>query len=100
MEPTVLPVSSGSEPGMPTQLDTTANGVPTRNLVFYGLCLICDAVHGPGEQCPSLYSKVKIRLALDDLKMSALKSKGPTEAIAMKRALLLDHLRSLEMRRA
>jgi hypothetical protein len=98
----VRPVSSASQPvpGTPSDFNTTTNGARARNLVFFGLCLICDVVHGPDEQCPSLYSKVKIRLALDGLKMSALKSKGPTDAIAMKRAVLLDHLRFIEMGRA
>lgn len=90
-----IPVRSGSQP-IP---EVTTHRAAARNLVFYGLCIICDAVHGPEEQCPSLHSKVKIRLALDGLKMSAQHSKQPVDAIAIKRALLLEHLRAIEMGR-
>lgn len=66
------------------------------SLVFHGLCLICDVVHGSNEQCPSLFSKIRIRLALDDLKTSPVRGR-PVEAIAAKKAILLQHLRSLEL---
>jgi hypothetical protein len=68
-------------------------------LTYQGVCLICDVVHGANEQCPALNSKIRIRLALDQLKISAVQGKGLDDSIAMRRAILLSHLRSIEIQR-
>ncbi|KAB5554683.1 hypothetical protein GE09DRAFT_1122020 [Coniochaeta sp. 2T2.1] len=90
-------VGAGPRSSRPMNGDT--NGAPAGNLIFFGLCLICDEVHGPGIQCPSLNSKSKIRIALDELNRSAKQGKGPQDAIAIKRKMLKQQLEKLELQR-
>jgi hypothetical protein len=98
-------VANGHRPSATT---TALAGVPNfsqaaqqnSNLVYQGLCLICNVAHGPSEQCPALYSKISIRLALDELKMSAMHGRAPPDVIALKRAILLEYLRTLETQRS
>lgn len=78
---------------------SAAEGRHAQNLALLDACIICNAVHPPGQKCNALQNKVKLRIALDNIGV-ALKQANDAQAVRMltlKRAFLLEQLRKLEV---